>query len=412
MEMNVFPERGRWFVPALGVAQICSWGTLYYSFPQVAEAVGADYGWSRAQIYGAATVGLILSGLAAYPVGAAIDRGYGRVVMSGASLLAGILMVAWSQVTDLFWFYVVFAGIGCLHAGTLYEPCFAVVSRRVGAGNARRAITSLTLWGGFASTVFVPLIQFLFDRVGWRDTLIVLGAVNIFLCAGLYGGAIRPARDLPGSAPTDAGAGTVKAAPDRHVARALRDPVFWALAVFFVIQAGIVSAFMFHLYPLLVEKGLEVGQVVAIVAIVGPAQVVGRIAVALVGPRASIAAVGSVTVAVMLAAFAGFALLPAGFVALALLAGLYGAANGVATIVRGLAVPAMLTTRAYGAVNGVLAAPSMILKAVAPVAAAWLWQTTGSYDAVALGLAAAALVMCLGFWGAAALRMRRPLPPI
>ncbi|RYG01280.1 MAG: MFS transporter, partial [Caulobacteraceae bacterium] len=64
-----------WFISGLGIGQICSWGAIYYSFPLIAEAMGADLGWSKTQLYSAATGGLVLAGLAAYPVGKAIDRG-------------------------------------------------------------------------------------------------------------------------------------------------------------------------------------------------------------------------------------------------------------------------------------------------------------------------------------------------
>ena len=174
----------RLFITGLGIGQICSWGSVYYSFPLIAEAMGRDLGWSKPDLYGAATIGLLLSGLAAYPVGSAIDRGHGRTIMAGASVLAGIFLIAWSQVESIAVFYILLAGIGCLQAAVLTEIAFAVVSRRFGAANARGGIVALTLWAGFASTVFIPLIQFLLDHFGWRETLLVLGGVNIVLCGG------------------------------------------------------------------------------------------------------------------------------------------------------------------------------------------------------------------------------------
>jgi predicted MFS family arabinose efflux permease len=95
------------------------------------------------------------------------------------------------------------AGIGLAQAMTLYEPAFAVVARRYGA-EARRGITALTLWGGFASTVFVPLIQFLIDQVDWRSTLVVLGLVNLALCTPLYLGVIDPKVDAQPPEPASA----------------------------------------------------------------------------------------------------------------------------------------------------------------------------------------------------------------
>jgi hypothetical protein len=76
---------GQLFITGLGIGQICSWGSLYYSFPLIAEAMRNDLGWSKPDLYGAATIGLLLSGLAAYPIGSAIDRGHGRTIMAGAS---------------------------------------------------------------------------------------------------------------------------------------------------------------------------------------------------------------------------------------------------------------------------------------------------------------------------------------
>jgi hypothetical protein len=70
-------------------------------------------------------------------------------------------------------------------------------------------------------------------------------------------------------------------------------------------------------------------------------------------------------------------------------------ANGVMTIVRGLAVPEMLTREAYGALNGVLALPGTVAKALAPLASALIWGIAGSYDqvlAIAFGLTLVVLV--------------------
>jgi sugar phosphate permease len=186
---------GQLFITGLGIGQICSWGSLYYSFPLIAEAMRNDLGWSKPDIYGAATIGLLLSGLAAYPIGSATARGHGRTIMAGASVLAGILLISWSQVESIAVFYILLAAIGCLQAAVLTEAAFAVVSRRFGSSNARSAIVALTLWAGFASTVFIPLIQFLLDHLGWRETLMVLGSVNIVLCGGVYAAVINPATD-------------------------------------------------------------------------------------------------------------------------------------------------------------------------------------------------------------------------
>src|SRR3954454_24861652 len=96
------------FIAGLGIAQIISWGSLYYSFPLIAGPMGRDLALSRPEIYGAATVGLVVGSLATYPIGVAIDRGHGRGIMACGSALGGLLLVAWSHITTLWALYCLF----------------------------------------------------------------------------------------------------------------------------------------------------------------------------------------------------------------------------------------------------------------------------------------------------------------
>ncbi|WP_315980692.1 hypothetical protein [Aliamphritea spongicola] len=62
-------------------AQMSAWGCLLYSFPMLAEALLAEYGWSRFEVYAAGSVAMAVAAISAYPVGRWIDLGYGRAVM-------------------------------------------------------------------------------------------------------------------------------------------------------------------------------------------------------------------------------------------------------------------------------------------------------------------------------------------
>lgn len=390
------------FISALGLAQICSWGSLYYSFPLLAEAMSSEFGWTKTSVYGAATLGLFLSGVATYPIGVAIDQGYGRRIMAVGSLLAGLLLLAWSQISSLIVFYVIFAGIGCLQAATLYEPAFAVIANQMGADKARQGITALTLWGGFASTVFIPLIERLLVQVGWRETLIILGGVNIIICTSLYAAVIQPRRTQSLLATPSHNSSVLK--EHRLVGWALQQPIFWALVVSFVIYAAVFSAFTFHFYPLLLERGLDSSQVVTVLAVIGPAQVIGRLFIWRFAPHASIQIIGSFIVALFPLVFLGIAHFPPTLTILVSLAILYGAANGVMTIVRGVAIPEMLTRYSYGTINSVIIAPSLLVKALAPVGAATLWAKAGNYNPVLAALTVGTLILAMGFWTAVMLK--------
>jgi len=359
----------------------------------------ADLGWSKTDVYGAATIGLVLAGFLAYPVGVAVDKGYGRALMGGASLTAGVLLALWSQVDSLLGFYLLIAGIGGLQAAALYEPAFAVIARRVGAGRARAGITAITLWGGFASTVFIPLVQFLLDHWGWRDALLVLALVNGLICVVAHFGFIRPEKDVIDSSRPDRGSSL--ATDRREISATVHNPVFWLLMLALTAYAGTFTAFTFHMYPLLLEGGLSTGNVVWAIATIGPAQVGGRILVSIFGSGTSMRRIGAFVVAVFPLVFIILALRPSSMWVIATVCIVYGAANGIFTIVRGMAVPEMLSRRAYGAINGLLTFPSTLARAFAPVAAALLWSSTMSYGVVVWAIAASATLFTLSFWLAA-----------
>ena len=155
---------------ALAAAQVVSWGSVFYSFSLFVVPMEAELGWSRAAINGALTIGLLTSGFVAYPVGTWIDRHGGRWLMALGSVLATLLLAAWAFVESLIAFYAIWLGLGFALAATLYEPVFAVVTR-IFPDSYRSRITALTLVGGFASTVFVPLTQLFISTLGWRDAL-------------------------------------------------------------------------------------------------------------------------------------------------------------------------------------------------------------------------------------------------
>lgn len=359
----------------------------------------AELGWSKTDVYGAATMGLVLAGFLAYPVGVAVDKGYGRALMGGASLMAGVLLAFWSQVDSLLGFYLLVTGLGALQAAALYEPAFAVIARRVGAGRARAGITAITLWGGFASTVFIPLVQFLLDHWGWRDALLVLALINGVVCAVAYIGFIHPEKDAVYSSHADQ---ENQLTTDKEEIRAtFHKPVFWLLMLALTAYAGAFTAFTFHMYPLLLEGGLSTSNVVWAIATIGPAQVAGRVLVSVFGSGSSMRRIGTFVVAVFPIVFIVLALRPSSIWVITTLCIIYGASNGIFTIVRGLVVPEMLSRRAYGAINGLLTFPSTLARAFAPVAAALLWSSTMSYGVVLWAIAASATLLTLSFWLAA-----------
>ena len=391
--------------PILGLGQVCGWGTLYYSFPLIAIEMHQELGWSKSLLFGGATAGLLAAALVAYPVGVAIDRGWGKWVMSLSALLACFIMFWWASTSSVSVFYVVCIVLGALQAALLYEPAFAVLARHVGAASSRAGITHITLWGGFASTVFIPFTTFFIESWGWRIALVALGLVNALVFV-MYQWAIQPKKDLEHT--DHQGDKQAKIALNRETVRIfIKRPLFWLITISLALYALVFSAFTYHMYPLLEAKHLSLREVVWAIALIGPAQVLGRFVVSRYAEHLSMRALGSIMMVVFPLAFAALLPVSPAWLLVATVFIAYGISNGILTIVRSFVVPEMLTPNAYGALNGVLIIPATLGRALAPLLAASLWAVEQSYQPVLWALILGSIAMALTFWWASFISYRQ-----
>jgi len=341
---------------ALGVAQIVSWGTLFYTIAVLGASMRADTGVSELWLFGSFTAGLFLSGIASPLVGRDIDARGGRRTLVAGSLLAAlascVLGSAQGPVTVLAGWLL--AGVAM--AACLYDPAFATLHQIAGA-SYRRSVTALTLFGGFASTVFWPLSQFLLDTLGWRQAFYTYALLHVIVCLPIHVLAVPTGR--PNVAPH-----SLTDAPSRAHA----GPVFWWLATALSLAAFIGSAIAAHLIGLLTAIGLSARDAVLIGSLIGPMQVAGRIMEFAFNRHVRVIAIGTFAFTLMAASLAIFTQVRGVWIIALAFVIPYGWANGIMTIVRGTVPAELFGHRGYGALLGRLALPQFVLKAVAPFA--------------------------------------------
>jgi len=185
----------------------------------------------------------------------------------------------------------------------------------------------------------------------------------------------------------------------------LRDRTFYLLCLAFTANALVFSAMSVHMLAMLNAKGLTAVHAALIGAMVGPMQVLGRIVEMLFASRISPSKVGIIAMSMLPLSLVAFFLADGPIAVFVLFAVLYGTGNGVMTIVRGT-IPAELYGRAnYGVVNGAMAAPVFVSKALGPLAASMAFGILGGYGGVVLALLAVGLLSAAVF--AIATRIRR-----
>lgn len=374
-------------IAPLAMAETLFWAAYYYSFHAFLPAWEADTGWTRTEISGAFTAALILTGVLAPQAGRLIDRGLSRQVFVGAGIAGAILLVAMSQVSALWQFWAVWIGLGIVNAMCLYEACFAIITVTVGT-KAKQAITVVTLIAGFASSLSFPAAFALIEVMGWRNALLVFAAVTVAVAIPL---ALLGFRELERHKTP---AAEVPQGTGREGREALRSAVFWGLAMGFT-TIGVVHGMIFsHILPILTDRGLPEALAVTVASLQGPMQVLGRVLMVTVGRRlptivqAFLCFIGIAGGLCLLALAAYQPLLAFAFVVP------YGAAYGLASIVRPILTAEYLGRAGFGVISGMLGAPYMLGFAAGPALAALIWGAVG-YDFV-LALAVVLTLIGLG----------------
>lgn len=377
---STIPRPRGWLIPSLGLTQIVAWGSMFYAYGVLMQPMQDELGLSKPVIVGAYSVALLISGLLSTSAGSIIDRIGGRLLMGGGALLAAVMLACLSRVQGAVGLYLVWAGLGVAMSATLYQPAFAVITQVFGS-DYRRAITHLTLFGGFASTVFWPLTQLLLQHLGWRETWLIYAAANLLICLPIHASLPKASTVAHGATPARTDSAS------RSLAAVMREPVFYLVTAAITLNALVFAAMSLHMIPVLQTHGIAAAHAAWVGALVGPMQVLGRVLETTIGKRASTRQVGMAAISLLplslLLLFGSGQWLPMYVV----FAALYGIGNGVMTIVRG-ALPAELYGRAaYGAISGAMATPVQIAVAAGPFVASLLYTAGNGYPGTLLALA-------------------------
>jgi MFS family permease len=389
----------RWgpFVPALGVTQIIGYGAVYYAYPILVPHIAAEFAVSSTTLYAILSAGLLIGGLLAPLLGRALDRFGAPQVMAAGSALAGGLSLALAYAPNLATFAILIIALESLAFAVTYDAAFATLAGKE-PQDTRTAITRLTLFGGFASTLFWPLTGFLAEEVGWRGTYMVYAGLHLGLALPLHAWiAWQPAR-------SDAKAPPEKRPRPRFapLTPARVNYGFWALGLSFAVTGMVIAAIGVHLMPVLLARDL--GQMAYVIGmLMGPAQVGVRLIEAGFWRNwhpVSVALISGVAVPLSLLAL----LVPWDSVLLAaVFAILFGAGQGLASIVRGSVPLVLFGSHGIGARLGQLAALRVVMGAAAPLVFALGLAGLGTDWTLVLSV----LLACIGL--AALLLLRRDL---
>ena len=348
---------------ALGTTQTLAWASSIYLPAILADPIARDLGVSSNWVFAAFSAALVLAALLGPRIGRQIDLVGGRSVLSISNLVlaAGLVLLGFSYSVPMLVMAWLLLGVGMGYG--LYDAAFAALGRIYGEA-ARGAITGITLMAGFASTVGWPLTAWGLHTIGWRDTCLAWAAAHIVIGLPLNWWML-PATDIAKA--------EVKTAIKSDI---LIDRTMVLLAFAFAAAWSVTGAMAAHLPRIVEAAGATTAQAVFAGAMIGPAQVLARIA------EASFLSRYHPLISTRLACLTH----PIGAIVLALGGGsaasafaiLHGTGNGILTIARGTLPLAIFGPDNYGYRLGLIGAPARMAQAAAPLAFGLLIDAIGS----------------------------------
>ncbi|MFM9941304.1 MAG: MFS transporter [Hyphomicrobiaceae bacterium] len=385
-------------VHALGITQITAWGTSFYCLGVLGNPIAKEMGWTRAQVFLGFTIAVLVMGLISTTVGRAIDRYGARGLMSIGTVVVSAALAALAFVQDHASYLAVWALLGVGMRLCLYDAAFAALVQ-VAPSRGRTAISYLTLYGAFASSIFWVIGHYLAEQVGWRQTLLIFALVNLVICLPLhwFGLARRESASTAAMAPT---AQAVAEGPALEgAARRIGIGLFALIMSLNGFVFGIITV---QLVQLIEAAGLFTAAAVWMASLKGFAQFAGRIVEIVFGRNLRAITVARIAIGALPLSFLLLILGHGVFAAVLAFTLLLGAAQGVITIVRGAVPLALFGAKGYGAVLGLIATPVLFVNASAPTVFAWIadqwgWET-GRYVLIGCAAASWLAIEAMSFW--------------
>jgi predicted MFS family arabinose efflux permease len=363
-------------VATFAATTTAGYGVLFYAYGVLLVPMEESLGWERPFFTFAFSLASVIGALLTVPIGRSLDRRAPRRLLLPGAVLAVVALVGWSNARTQAMFLIVWIVLGACQAILFYEPAFTILTKWYDGAARHRAVTSVTLLGGLASTIFGPLTAALSSALGWRGAVVALaGILATVTVPGFLFGLEAPAQ-------------LSEETTEQHVLPrdAFRDQRLWLITTTYLLSMFTAVAVGVLVVAFLRDRGTSGGMAATALGGIGLVQVVGRGAFSRLAGHVAAIRVGTW---VMLAKAFGLILLlalpgPLGIVAFVVV---YGAANGVSTLTRALSVAEIVGSEHYGSISGAITAVAAVGGALAPFVAALAIEWAGRPTPVWLGFA-------------------------
>jgi predicted MFS family arabinose efflux permease len=383
----------------LGLSQTIGFASTYYLAAILARPITSELGIPFEQYFVFSATASIISGLLGPILGRQIDQFGGRLVLPFASVAIAGGLVVMGLSTSAFVFLVAWVILGVGMAAGLYDAAFASVVEIQG-DLAQRTIAGITLIAGFASTLGWPLTSVLEQGLGWRGTIFVWAAINLLIALPLHLGLPGYKQDIRRQRRADR---DEERATDNTEVPRISVLSIVLTAILFVLAGFAPSSMAAHLPEVLESSGSSGDIALAAATLLGPGQVLARLAQVLFpsffGPvRVAVFALVMHPLAVTI-------LLLAGPSSVFVFSFIHGLGSGFLTVAAGILPLYLYGAKNYGERQGYIMASADIIMAFTPAFFSVMLTGLGQYSLLVTASTAVAA------WGILAWLLDHRKPP-
>ncbi|MBL8628608.1 MAG: MFS transporter [Rhodospirillaceae bacterium] len=252
-------------------------GIAYYTIGIFVVPLVAAFGWKRGETSIAASFLIVGTAITAPIIGSIIDK-FGARRVALFSMLA--ISIGYAGLTQLggqiAFFYAAWLLISLAGGGT--TPVVWTRTVNIWFDKGRGLALGLALAGSGVAGVASPVLTaMVIQKYGWEAGYIALGLFIFFVSLPLLFIFFKDHK--PGEshdAPPTVGSELL---PGMSLDEARKEVAFWKIAVGFFLVAGVISAMMINLVPLLIDRGVPQVEAAGIASIMGIAVLGGRVGI-------------------------------------------------------------------------------------------------------------------------------------
>ena len=361
--------------------QMISWGMID-SYGIFFKSILTEFGWSRATISGAASLNILVSGLAGVIAGILSDRfGGPRLVMTACGFLFGLgylLMSQLNAIWQLYFLYGIVVGIGLSATDVVLLSTIArwFVKKRSMMSGIMKVGAGI---GIFIMPLVINKLIFTYD---WRTSCIILGTlalVFITLTAQLLRRDPFQKGLLPDGEKTTIAASNNLTQEGLSLIAATHTRQFWMICSIYLITYFCSMTILTHITLHAIDIGISITNATAVLSIIGAASIVGRLVMGNVGDRIGSKQALTICFIILVAALSWLQLSKELWM-LYLFSIVYGFPHGGCVTLISPMVAELFGTRSQGAILGTVVLSATIGGAIGPFLAGWLFDINRSYQ--------------------------------